>query len=174
VEAALAGFRGPRMQTPPMHSALKHKGRPLYKLAARGVTVARQPRPIVITDLTLRDFDGATLAVDVSCSKGTYIRVLAEEIGSALSTCAHLSALRRTAAGPFTVDEAVTLEALAARAGNDFKALDAWLRPMDQALSHWPAVSLDERAAILLGRGRRVPVSCGPGFSAWAGWPVAS
>jgi len=162
VETVLNGFCGTRMQTPPMHSALKHQGQPLYKLAARGITIERRPRAITITALTLLDFDGVALTIDVSCSKGTYIRVLAEEIGTALSTCAHLSALRRTEVRPFSLDEAVTLETLAARAEAGLPALDELLRPMDQALSHWPMVSLDERAAILLQQGQRVPAPAGP------------
>jgi len=158
VEGTLAGFCGERMQTPPMHSALKHQGRPLYKLAARGVTVERKSRAITIKALNLLDFEGATLTIDVSCSKGTYIRVLAEEIGAALSTCAHLSALRRTEVQPFNLDGAVTLEMLDKRAESGLTALDELLRPMDQALSIWPAVSLDERAATLLRHGQRVTV----------------
>lgn len=161
IEAVLSSFCGARMQTPPMHSALKHQGRPLYKLAARGITIERQPRAITITALTLLDFDGVALTVDVSCSKGTYIRVLAEEIGAAFSTCAHLSALRRTEVQPFSLAEAVTLETLAARAEIGLIALEALLRPMDQALSHWPAVNLNACTASLLQRGQRVPTPSG-------------
>jgi tRNA pseudouridine55 synthase len=162
VAAVLAGFCGERMQTPPMHSALKHQGQPLYKLAVRGITIERQPRSITITALTLLDFDGVTLTIDVSCSKGTYVRVLAEEIGTALSTCAHLSALRRTEVHPFSLAEAVTLETLAECAETGQQALDKLLRPMDQALSHWPVVSLDERTVTLLQQGQQVPTSSGP------------
>jgi tRNA pseudouridine55 synthase len=95
-----------------MHSALKHEGTPLYRLARRGQEIQRAPRPVRISDLHLIKLEGASLELRVVCSKGTYIRVLAEDIGEALGCGAHLSALRRTASGRFRVDQASTLEAL--------------------------------------------------------------
>jgi tRNA pseudouridine55 synthase len=108
--AALAGrFTGERLQTPPMYSALKRDGVPLYRLARRGMTVERTPRPVRIDRLTLDPVGTDRLAFDVACSKGTYVRVLAEDIGAALGTPAHLAALRRTAFGAFRIDRAVPL-----------------------------------------------------------------
>lgn len=112
IEAALARHRGDITQVPPMVSALKRDGKPLYEYARAGVEVARQARPVTIHELVLLGREGDRLRVRVRCSKGTYIRVLAEQIGAALGTCAHLSALRRTAAGALRVADAVTLEAL--------------------------------------------------------------
>lgn len=108
----LERFRGELEQVPPMHSALKHKGTPLYRLARRGQEVARAARRVRISSLERVSFDGASLVLRVVCSKGTYIRVLAEDIGQALGCGAHLSGLRRTAAGRFGLEDAVTLESL--------------------------------------------------------------
>jgi tRNA pseudouridine55 synthase len=108
----LERFRGEIEQVPPMHSALKHKGTPLYRLARRGQEVARAARRVRISGLERVSFDGPSLVLRVVCSKGTYIRVLAEDIGQALGCGAHLSGLRRTASGRFRLEDAVTLEAL--------------------------------------------------------------
>ncbi|HEX2331778.1 MAG TPA: tRNA pseudouridine(55) synthase TruB [Burkholderiales bacterium] len=116
--AALAGvlerFRGEIEQVPPMHSALKHKGTPLYRLARRGEEVARAARRVRISALEKLKFEVPVLVIRVVCSKGTYIRALAEDIGAALGCGAHLSALRRTASGRFRVEDALTLETLEA------------------------------------------------------------
>lgn len=112
--AVLERFRGEIEQVPPMHSALKHKGTPLYRLARRGEEVARAARRVRISQLEVLTREGPVLALRVVCSKGTYIRVLAEDIGAALGCGAHLSALRRTASGPFRVENALTLDALEA------------------------------------------------------------
>jgi tRNA pseudouridine55 synthase len=112
LEQALARFRGAIAQVPPMHSALKRDGVPLYKLARAGQTVERQPREVQIHELELLGFDAPLAELRVRCSKGTYIRTLAEDIGTALGTGAHLAALRRTASGRFNVREATALEAL--------------------------------------------------------------
>ncbi|HEV3008695.1 MAG TPA: tRNA pseudouridine(55) synthase TruB [Burkholderiales bacterium] len=108
----LERFRGEIEQVPPMHSALKHQGTPLYRLARRGQEVARAARRVRISSLERVSFDGASLVLRVVCSKGTYIRVLAEDIGRTLGCGAHLSGLRRTASGRFRLEDAVTLEAL--------------------------------------------------------------
>ncbi|HJZ85905.1 MAG TPA: tRNA pseudouridine(55) synthase TruB [Polyangia bacterium] len=109
VRAALAGLQGPQAQTPPMYSALRSKGRRLYKLARAGLEVERAPRPIEIFALELLAFSNAIARVRIACSKGTYVRVLAADLGRALGTGAHLSALRRTRSGPFTLAQAVAL-----------------------------------------------------------------
>jgi tRNA pseudouridine55 synthase len=108
--AVLDRFRGEISQTPPMHSALKHKGTPLYRLARRGEEVERAARLVRIAELELLKQEKDSIAIRVLCSKGTYIRVLAEDIGAALGCGAHLSALRRTALGRFRIEQAVSLE----------------------------------------------------------------
>jgi tRNA pseudouridine55 synthase len=112
--AAMERFRGEIEQVPPMHSALKHQGTPLYRLARRGEEVARAPRRVRIAELVLLKQEKEALEIRVVCSKGTYIRVLAEDIGEALGCGAHLSALRRTASGQFRVENACTLQDLEA------------------------------------------------------------
>jgi tRNA pseudouridine55 synthase len=111
--AVLARFRGAIDQVPPMHSALKHQGTPLYRLARRGHEVVRAPRRVQILELDPVKWEGTTLVLRVVCTKGTYIRVLAEDIGEALGCGAHVSGLRRTASGRFRIEHAATLEALA-------------------------------------------------------------
>jgi tRNA pseudouridine55 synthase len=111
VEAVLTGFRGPIEQIPPMYSALKRHGRRLYDLARQGLDIERQPRRVEVFDLTLLDLTPVTLNLEVQCSSGTYIRVLADDIGTRLGCGAYLAALVRTAIGPFTLDQALTLDA---------------------------------------------------------------
>jgi tRNA pseudouridine55 synthase len=155
VEAACARFTGPIDQLPPMHSALKHEGRALYDYARAGIEVVREPRRVHVHRLDILHWQAEELVIDVSCSKGTYIRTLAEDIGSALGCGAHLSALRRTASGPLTLQQAVTLEALQAMTEAE---RDALLLPPDALVAAWPAVDLpdDEAGRFLTGLRRRV------------------
>jgi len=111
---ALGAFEGEIQQIPPMYSALKRDGKPLYEYARAGITLEREPRTVTIRRITLRSFSSRQADILVSCSKGTYIRTLAQDIGRALGCGAHLSALRRTQAGPFSLDRAVTLDQLQA------------------------------------------------------------
>ena len=141
IETVLEQFRGPIEQIPPMHSALKHKGQRLYELARRGETVERPPRSVTIHELTLLKLNSPKLRVDVRCSKGTYIRSLARDIGQSLGCGAHLSGLRRTLSEPFHVDAAISLEALNELDRDQARAL---LLPPDRALEHLPEVRLDE------------------------------
>ena len=154
VEAALERFRGESEQIPPMHSALKHRGQRLYKLAHQGITVEREPRRIVIRRLVCRHWDQERIGIDVHCSKGTYVRTLSEDIGEALGTTAHVDELRRTGSGPFGEDGMVSLEALreAERSGS----LDQYLTPMEAVLSDWPAVSLSPDTVWHLRQGQPV------------------
>ncbi|WP_394670798.1 tRNA pseudouridine(55) synthase TruB [uncultured Acinetobacter sp.] len=112
IETVLAQFRGEIQQIPPMYSALKRDGRPLYELARKGVEIEREARPITIYDLSLIDFNADSLTLDVTCSKGTYIRVLGEDIGEALGCGGHLKALHRTQTGHFDLIPEYTLEYL--------------------------------------------------------------
>jgi tRNA pseudouridine55 synthase len=154
VEAALARFRGAIEQVPPMYAALKRDGRPLYAYARAGETVDRAPRVVTIHDLALVDFlPPDTARLRVRCSKGTYIRVLAADLGRALEVGAHLSALRRTASGPFRLAGAIPLDDLLARIGAG--APLPFVSCAD-ALAHLPAVRISEDTARALRRGQRL------------------
>lgn len=145
VERILQKFRGPIMQVPPMHSALKHRGQPLYRLARRGLEVERAPRRVIIHRLELVDWQAPRLEFTVTCSKGTYVRTLAEDIARALGSCAHLVALRRVAISPFPESGMVRMAELEAVLGRD--ALRDVLLPVDAGLTDWPVVSLQEGPA---------------------------
>jgi tRNA pseudouridine55 synthase len=154
VAGALARFRGPIFQVPPMYSALKRDGRPLYAYARRGETVARAARPVTIHELELLAFEPPDLArLRIRCSKGTYVRALAADLGTCLGVGAHLLELRRTASGPFTLARAVTLDELRARltAGDPLPTL----APLD-ALAHLPKVTVNEGQARALEQGQRL------------------
>ncbi|HEY8266912.1 MAG TPA: tRNA pseudouridine(55) synthase TruB [Steroidobacteraceae bacterium] len=138
-EAILARFVGPRQQTPPRYAALKHRGRAYYDWAREGIEIPRPPRAIELFSLALRDWRPPDAVVDVHCSKGTYVRVLAEDLGAAAGTCAHLAALRRTATGGFVIDDAVTLETLEAMAPD---ARLERLLPVDVLVADMPRVDL--------------------------------
>lgn len=157
VAAALARFRGEITQIPPMHSALKRDGKPLYALARKGIEVERAPRRITIHSLDLRGFSGATLEISVECSKGTYIRTLAEDIGTALGCGAHLAALRRVGIGRLRPDAAIGLDALERM---EVGQRDGVLQPVDALLADLPRVDLDARATPRFCQGQ--PVAAGP------------
>jgi tRNA pseudouridine55 synthase len=139
VAQALTRFRGAIEQTPPMYSALKHGGQPLYALARAGKSVERAPRRITVHELELLEFAGDLLHLRVKCSKGTYVRQLAVDIGAELGTVAHLEALRRTAVAGFRLDRAVTLDDLQALG---VEARTAWLLPADSLLEDLPRLDL--------------------------------
>ena len=154
IERALKGFTGEILQTPPMYSALKHNGQRLYKLARAGTNVPRAPRRIVIHRLDLRGVEGDELRIFVSCSKGTYIRVLAEDLGRVLGCGACLSGLRREAVGTFRLSGgAVSLEQIERMAPGE---RDAVLLPADALVFSLPRVDLDPEAALRLSHGQRV------------------
>lgn len=137
----LKSFEGQIEQVPPMYSALKHEGRPLYEYARAGIEIERPARSVTIHRLDLADWQSPNLTFDVHCSKGTYIRTLAEDIAKALGSCAHLVALRRTAVEPFDSSPMVTLEQLQDALERD--GLDEYLLPVDAGLPSWPRVDLD-------------------------------
>ena len=155
IEAACRRFTGRIAQTPPMHSALKHQGRALYEYARAGIEVERPAREVQIHRIDIVDWQPPQLVIDVHCSKGTYIRTLAEGIGQALGCGAHLSALWRTGVGTLDVAQAVTIEALTAL---DEAGREALLQPADVLLAAWPALRLpvDEAGRFLTGLRRRV------------------
>lgn len=156
LEAALARFVGPQMQVPPRHAALKHEGRAYYDYARTGVEIPRAPRPVTVHALALRELRPPDAVVDVACSKGTYVRVLAEDLGRALGTCAHLAALRRTATGGFDLARAVTLDRLEAL---DPAARDALLLPVDALVADLPRLDLGAAEAHALRQGRPLPAA---------------
>ena len=165
VEALLPRFTGEIDQVPPMYSALKHEGQPLYKLARAGETIERKARTITISQLKVLGLEGDRLQLEVHCSKGTYIRSLVEDIGAALGCGAHVSALRRIKAGPFDLSQSVTLEALEAlHAEGGAEALDHLLLPMDSGLEDWPVLELTEQTAYYLNHGQAVRVPGSPAF----------
>ncbi len=155
IDAACRRFTGEIEQLPPMHSALKKDGRALYDYARAGIEVEREPRRVTIHRIDVVSWQDAELVLDVSCSKGTYIRTLADDIGQALGCGAHLSALRRTGAGRLEVRGAVTLDALEPMSEAE---RDALLEPADCLLADWPAVRLpaDEAGRFLTGLRRRI------------------
>ncbi|TMH28923.1 MAG: tRNA pseudouridine(55) synthase TruB [Betaproteobacteria bacterium] len=154
VAAVLERFRGVINQVPPMHSALKRAGVPLYKLARRGASVERAARRVEIRDLELLGYALPLAELRVRCSKGTYIRSLGEDIGAALGCGAHVAALRRTGSGRFRVDEAVTLERLRAMPGPQERLL-----PLSKLLADFPATELDAAAEARLRNGQALKIS---------------
>ncbi len=165
IEAVLPAFRGPISQIPPMYSALKRDGQPLYKLARAGVVVEREARSVTINRLELLEFEQAQARLSVSCTKGTYIRTLVEDIGQQLGCGAHVAQLRRTQAGPFALAQTVTLEELErvhAEGGNE--AVDQFLLPSDSGLQHWPIVQFSEHSSFYWLNGQPVRAPEAPQF----------
>ncbi len=169
IEAALLTFLGQQMQMPPLYSAIKKDGQPLYKLARAGVEVERQPRPVVITRLEVLEWQSPVLTLEVECSKGTYIRSLAYDLGERLGCGAHLGGLIRLRSGPFTLEESLTLEELA-QALADGSWVDSVFAP-DEALLQCGAVIVGpgneqrilQGSALRLVPGPEMPVSLGAG-----------
>lgn len=158
IEAACTRFTGAIDQVPPMHSALKRDGKALYEYARAGQEVEREARNVTIHSIDILDWQHDRLVIDVRCSKGTYIRTLAEDIGEALGCGAHLSALRRTGSGPLTLAGSVTLEQLTAQTEAE---RDALLQPADTLLADCPLVRLNDEDAgrFLSGLRRRTPLA---------------
>jgi len=154
VEAVLPKFTGRIAQVPPRHAALKHEGRAYYEYARAGVEIARRPREVDVIVLEIVGWSPPAAVLRVECSKGTYIRALAEDVGRALGTCAHLSGLRRTASGAFVIGDGITLDALEAL---DIGARDALLRPIDAPLGAMPRLELTTGDATALFQGRALP-----------------
>ncbi len=154
VEAALARFVGDIQQVPPMYSALKRDGQPLYKLAREGKEVDREPRQVTIHELALENWDSPRLTFSVRCSKGTYVRTLAEDIAKSLGTCAHLVSLRRLAVSPFTEQQMVSTDQLAEL--RDSESQLQTLLPIDAGLVGWPRADITEGQAARFCNGNPV------------------
>jgi len=162
VERTLSGFVGSIQQVPPMYSALKYQGERLYNLARKGVEVERPRREVTIFSLDLLSLELPEMELDVHCTKGTYIRTLAEDVGEALGSGAHVTALRRTGVGPFGEEQMVSSETLENEAEKGPEALDSFLYPIDSALQHWPEVVLSPDATFYLKQGQSVLVPRSP------------
>lgn len=158
ISAVLERFVGDISQVPPMHSALKRDGRPLYELARQGIEVEREARAVTIHHIDLLAFAGDRLQIRVACSKGTYIRVLAADIGQALGCGAHLAGLRRSGVGDLTLAGSVTLAQLDALPEADRLA---FLQPVDALLQSLPSVQLDGEAAQRFRHGNPVDLPAG-------------
>ncbi|MBT8138031.1 MAG: tRNA pseudouridine(55) synthase TruB [Gammaproteobacteria bacterium] len=162
IEAVLPRFRGKISQVPPMYSALKHQGRRLYELAREGVEIERKARTVTIFHLELTGCDEQGFELEVACSKGTYVRTLVEDIAEAAGSLAHVRALRRTALGPFSAAEMLSMEQLETAAHEGLETLDSKLEPIDRAISAWPAVRLGQDASWYLQQGQPVTVPRAP------------
>ena len=163
IESILQDFRGTIQQIPPMFSALKHKGERLYDLARQGIEVERAPRTVNIHELILLNYSDGVLELEAECSKGTYIRTLAEDIGAAIGCGAHVIQLRRLTVGPFQDSAAmVTLEQLETLLEENRDELNRLLLPIDAALMHWPDVRLNADLSYYLLQGQPVQVPKAP------------
>jgi tRNA pseudouridine55 synthase len=161
IEPVLARFRGEIMQVPPMYSALKRGGVPLYRLARQGVQVERAARRVTIETLTLEGYEWPELRLLVGCSKGTYIRTLVEDIAAALGTAGHVGSLRRLGVAPFGDRGMHSVEELEGAAAGDagLATLNGLLLPADLALPGWPVVTLSPALAARFAQGQSVPLS---------------
>ena len=153
IEKTLNAFRSDILQVPPMFSALKRDGKTLYDLAREGVSIEREARSVRIEKLEILEFADELLTVEVTCSKGTYIRVLAEDIGEALGCGAHLASLRRTKVGALSLEDAVTLQALETMSVDERLAT---LKPLDALMQTLPAVHLSENDRVRFCHGQRL------------------
>ncbi|PRC92879.1 tRNA pseudouridine(55) synthase TruB [Solimicrobium silvestre] len=153
IDAVLAQFRGPIEQVPPMYSALKRDGKPLYEYARAGITLEREARNVVIHELTLLSYEAPFLRLRVACSKGTYIRVLGEDIGRALGCGAHLNALRRTQVASLKLADAISLDAIQQMSPEQRINL---LKPVDALLSDFEAIQLTDELAVRFLHGQRL------------------
>ena len=166
--AALAAFPRQYAQVPPMHSALKQDGRPLYQYARAGITRERSPRAIVIHDMRLLDWQPPDLSFDVSCTKGTYIRVLAEDLAKQLGTIAHLAALRRLIVAPFEAEPQWTFETLESMTPEQRRDV---LLPVDAALRTWRRYDLSASGVGAFRQGQTISVPVEPPGSLAGGTP---
>jgi tRNA pseudouridine55 synthase len=156
IERALAGLRGRIRQVPPIYSALKRDGEPLYRLARRGESVEVDAREVEVMRLDLMAREGDRLRLHVECGSGTYVRSLVRDLGEALGCGAHVTSLRRLWVDPFYSPQMTTLAELEALAGEGYEALDRLLLPIEAGLAAYPVVTLDEASSLKLGQGQVV------------------
>jgi tRNA pseudouridine55 synthase len=156
IQTVLGQFRGDILQVPPMYSALKRDGKPLYEYAREGITLEREARPVTIHLLEFVKYEAPFLTLNVRCSKGTYIRVLGEDIGNALGCGAHLNALRRTHVGHLILENTVTLDQLMEMSEEQRHAL---LAPVDALLSSFPEVLLNHELSKRFLQGQRISLA---------------
>ncbi|MEM7100850.1 MAG: tRNA pseudouridine(55) synthase TruB [Pseudomonadota bacterium] len=164
VEAALSKYQGDIQQVPSMYSALKHNGQPLYKLARQGIEVEREARAITVYKNELVKFEPGYIELVIHCSKGTYIRTIADELGKDLGVGGHVVELRRLSAGPFREDQALSIEFLENE--REKGSLDGFLRPTSSAVGQWPELKLTDATAFYLRQGQPVLVPHAP-TSGW-------
>ena len=155
-------FTGIISQIPPMHSALKHKGQRLYDLARQGIEVEREPRQVTIHAIELVSLQGDQLALNIHCSKGTYVRTLVEDIGKALGAGAYVKELRRTSVGPFQEPSMTTLDQLRHLKQTDMESMDHLLLPAESALQQYPEIHLDADSAFYMRQGQAIQVPRAP------------
>lgn len=160
VEEALRFFRGEIDQVPSMFSAVKHQGQPLYKLARQGIEIERESRRVTVFSNDIVRLEGDVLELLIHCTKGTYVRTIAQELGDALGCGAHVTALRRHAAGPFDESNLVTFDTL--EAALEQGSLDRFLLPVSSAVGNWPEVRLNDDTAYYLRQGQPVIVPHAP------------
>lgn len=156
IKKATMSFVGDILQIPPMYSALKKDGQPLYKLARQGIEIERPPRPVTIHNIDFISYEKGVITLDVSCSKGTYIRSLIQDIGDQLGCGAHVIELRRTGFAHIDISETIKFSELEALVTEDFKSLDAHIFPSEQILPNIPNVSLDAQQTIDIKYGRSI------------------
>jgi tRNA pseudouridine55 synthase len=159
---AAAELVGEIRQIPPMYSAVHHQGRRLYELARQGIEVEREARVVHIRSLDVLDVSDQHFVLDVRCSKGTYVRVLVEDLAARVGALAHVSVLRRSSVSPFEDDAMVSMDAVLDAAEHGPEALDALLLPSARALSGWPVVTLDAARTFYMSRGQAVRVADAP------------
>lgn len=167
LDAVLDRFRGEIEQIPPMYSALKHEGKPLYEYARQGIVIERKRRQVTISDVTLVERTSDSITLDIRCSKGTYIRTIGEDIGETLGCGAHLKTLHRVSTAGYDAQSMLTLEEFEALAEQGEEVLDQKLLSMDTAVEHLPEVLLPEGSANDMMFGRAVPnpqTECGQGL----------
>ena len=155
----LDSFIGMQYQLPPMYSALKYQGKPLYKYARAGQEIKRNRRRIDIKSIKLVSLKNSFLRIDVTCSKGTYIRTLAEDIGEKLGSCAHLYNLRRVGVGIFDIDQSININKLELLASSKPNVLSHKLRPVDSFINHWPSMQLNVQQEKKFLNGQPIRVS---------------
>tara|TARA_B110000238_G_scaffold30365_1_gene30685 strand:- start:65 stop:817 length:753 start_codon:yes stop_codon:yes gene_type:complete len=156
--AVLPSFVGQQQQVPPMYSALKFQGQPLYKLARQGIEIERKARTVNIYDIILISFTSDSFTLEVKCSKGTYIRTLVEDISASLSTGGHVVALRRLESAGYAIEQAITIESIEECADEGINALDKLLLPTEEALPNWPRIEADDEQVLALRCGQQIQV----------------